>query len=178
MQPSTSRGAHDGVTRVFSVRVQPRIQDGVWYRGGHLISHSDMAIRSSILRAAGILCREFFHLIGFDFVDSPRSCSLWRWFSPSIHVFVRPAVDGFAGSARRRIEYVMSPISWQTVFASCTCRDICLILLHWSLWGIYETIHAPRLSAVIGTVSPRCHDDVYPLLTMLSIPLLIAYAHC
>ena len=181
MQPGYFWGAHDARHSVyFLFEFNRAIQDGVWYpRWAPDFTFGYGYPFFNIYGPLAFYAGEFFHLIGFDFVDSTKIVFALALVlsGVSMFLFVRRLM-GSQAALVAGLMYVYVPYHLADVYVRAALSETFgLIFLPLVLWGIYETIHAPRISAVIGTgFAFAAMMMSTQLLTMLSIPLLIAYS--
>ena len=180
MQPGYFWGAHDARHQVyFLFEFNRAIQDGIWYpRWAPDFTFGYGYPFFNIYGPLAFYVGEFFHLIGFDFVGATKIVfGLAIVLSGvAMYLFARRLM-GPRAALVAGLMYVYVPYHLADVYVRAALSETFgLIFLPLALWGLYETIHAPRLNAVIGTgLAFAAMILSTQLLTMLAAPLLAAF---
>jgi len=180
MQPGYFWGAHDARHSVyFLFEFNRAIQDGIWYpRWAPDFTFGYGYPFFNIYGPLAFYAGEFFHLLGFDFVDSTKIVFALSLMLSGMTMFLfARRLMGPQAALVAGLMYVYVPYHLADVYVRAALSEsFGLIFVPLLLWGVYETIRAPRLNAVIGAGFAFAATMMSTqLLTMLSLPLLAAF---
>ena len=181
MQPGYFWGAHDARHQVyFLFEFNRAIQDGIWYpRWAPDFTFGYGYPFFNIYGPLAFYVGEFFHLVGFDFVDATKIVfGLAVVLSGvAMYLFVKRLM-GPRAALVAGLMYVFVPYHLADIYVRAALSETFgLIFVPLVLWGLYETVCFPRLNAVIGAgLAFAALVLSTQLLTMLAAPLLAAFA--
>lgn len=180
MQPGYFWGAHDARHSVyFLFEFNRAIQDGICYpRWAPDFTFGYGYPFFNIYGPLAFYAGEFFHLLGFDFVDSTKIVFALSLILSGMTMFLfARRLMGSQAALVAGLMYVYIPYHLADVYVRAALSEsFGLIFLPLLLWGVYEAIRAPRLHAVIGAgLAFAATMMSTQLLTMLSLPLLAAF---
>ncbi|MBI5300735.1 MAG: hypothetical protein HY868_01255 [Chloroflexi bacterium] len=149
-------GAHDGRHSVyFLFEFDRSIQDGIFYpRWAPDYTFGYGYPMFNIYAPGALYASESLHLLGFDFVTATKIT-----FALAI-LFSGAAMFGFVkrltGSSRAAfvsgIAYIYIPYHIADIYVrAALAESVTLIFLPLTLWGFYDTIERPRVTAVVAT---------------------------
>lgn len=180
LQPGYFWGAHDARHSVyFLFEFDRAIQDGVWYpRWAPDFTFGYGYPFFNIYGPLAFYIGEFFHLIGFDFVDSVKLVfGLAIVLSGvSMYLFVRRLLGREAGLVAG-LMYIYVPYHIADVYVRAALSEtVGLVFLPLVLWGFYETVQRPKLKAILGTgLAYAGLMFSSNLIALLAMPLLAGY---
>jgi len=154
LQPDYFWTAHDARHHVYFVFEFDRsVQDGIWYPRwspdfAFGYGYPFFNIYGPLATAVG----EVFHLLGFDFVTSVKLVfGLATLLSGlTMYGFVRRLIGPWAGFLAGLV-YVYLPYHLFDLYVRAALAEtVALVFLPLILWGFWEVVERPRLSAVVA----------------------------
>ena len=153
-QPGYFWGAHDARHSVyFLFEFDRSIQDGVWYpRWAPDFAFGYGYPFFNIYGPLAFYMGEAFHLLGLGFVSAVKSVFAFSFLLSGVtmFLFVRRFMGSRAGLLAGLV-YIYIPYHIVDVYVRASLAEsLALAFLPLNLWLFYETVAAPRLSAVLG----------------------------
>lgn len=180
LQPGYFWGAHDARHQVyFLFEFNRAIQDGVLYpRWSPDFTFGYGYPFFNIYGPLAFYVGEFFHLLGFGFVDATKIVFGLAMILSGVtmFLFVRRLM-GPRAALVAGLMYVYTPYHLADVYIRAALSETFgLIFLPLVLWGVYETMQTPRLNAVIGTGAALAALIMSTqLLTLLAAPVVAGF---
>jgi len=179
-QPGYFWGAHDARHSVyFLFEFDRSIQDGVWYpRWSPDFAFGYGYPFFNIYGSLAFYLGEVFHLLGLDFVSAVKAVFAFSllFSGVAMFLFVRRFMGSRAGLLAGLV-YIYIPYHIVDAYVRASLAEsLALAFLPLNLWLFYETVAAPRPSAILGAgLSYAGLMLTHNGLTLLFSPLLAIY---
>lgn len=156
LAPGYFWGAHDGRHSVyFLFEFDRSIQDGIWYpRWAPDYTFGYGYPMFNIYAPGALYVSEFFHLIGFDFVNATKLTFALALLlaGPAMFGLIKRLTGSSSAAFLSGLAYVYIPYHIIDIYVrAALAESVALIFLPLTLWGFYETVLRPSRLSIVAT---------------------------